>query len=206
MKDKEKVGFVAIYRKIQDHWIWDDPERFHAWVDILLSAQFHDSEKIIKGKLIKVPRGTWFISLRKLQKRWGWSRTKVDLFLSVLASEQMISTKKTTSGTFIKVLNYEIYQNPDTNKKAAEVHTEIHTKEHTEVHTEVQHTNKDNKDNKKNKKEKGFSMLRSCTWSEEEIQRYMEEVNEGKNPFGSQDVENEYFRIALDKRRERGIY
>lgn len=201
MKDKEKVGFVAIYRKIQDHWIWEDPERFHAWVDILMSAQFADSETIAKGKLIKVPRGTWFISLRKLEKRWGWSRPKVSLFLSMLVSEQMIDIKKTTCGTFIKVLNYEVYQSSDGRKNTANVHTDMHTDVTADMHTDMQHNNKNNKGNKENKSM--ASVLRKCTFEEDEIERNIDLCSNGKSPFPNIDIENEYFRIAMAKREER---
>lgn len=202
MKDKDKVGFVAIFRKIQDHWVWDDPERFHAWMDILISAQFHDSEKIIKGQLVKVPRGTWFISLRKLEKRWGWSRPKVSLFLSMLISEQMIDVKKTTNGTFIKVLNYEVYQSAEGRKRTANVTTDITTDVTTDIRTDVQHTNKDNKGNKENKKSMA-SFLRKCTFEEDEIERFMQLCEDHKSPFPNVDVENEYFKVAMAKREER---
>ena len=197
MSEDSKPGFVAIFRKIQDHWIWTDPDRFQAWVDILMSAQFADSEVMVKGKLVKVPRGTWFISLRKLQARWGWSRPKVSLFLSILESEQMIDIKKTTVGTLIKVRNYEVYQNPDNNKKAADVHTEMHTDVtadmHSDMHTDVQHNNKGNKGNKVNKKKK-TAPPSGWTFSEEEIQKMLRE-----------DPNNEeYFRAALKKRDEEG--
>lgn len=203
MKDKEKIGFVAIYRKIQDHWIWEDPERFHAWVDILISAQFHDSEKIIKGQLIKIPRGTWFISLRKLEKRWGWSRPKVMRFLSVLDSEQMVNIKSTTYGTFIKVLNYEVYQSAEGRKRTANVTTDITTDVTADIRTDVQHTNKDNKGNKENKKSTMASVLRKCTFEEDEIERNIDLCSNGKSPFPNIDIENEYFRIAMAKREER---
>ena len=110
MKDKEEVGFVAVFRKIQDHWVWDDPERFHAWIDILMSAQFADSEKIIKGHLVKVPRGTWFISQKTLESRWGWSKNKIRHFLQTLIEDEMVTVKGTADGTFITVVNYDIYQ------------------------------------------------------------------------------------------------
>ena len=205
MRDKEKVGYVAIFRKIQNHWIWDDPEMFHAWMDILLSAQFHDSSKVIHGKVIFVPRGSWFVAQTTLETRWKWSKNRIRHFLRSLERSDMITVKGTPDGTMLTIVNYELYQNPGTTKSTPKGTTEGTTKGTTEGTTEGTHTNHINQENQE-KKKKGFSMLRSCTWSEEEIQRYMEEVNEGKNPFGSQDVENEYFRIALDKRRERGIY
>lgn len=200
MKDKEKVGFVAVYRKIQDHWIWDDPERFHAWLDILMSAQFADSETIVKGKLVKVPRGTWFISLRKLEKRWGWSRPKVSLFLSMLESEQMINIKKTGLGTFIKVLNYEVYQNTDGKKKTADMHTDVHTDITTDMHADMQHKNKGNKNNKGNKIDETF--LSKCTYTKEEGDNYSRMVKAGEKPFPNAATEDEYWKRELEERRK----
>lgn len=191
MSKDDKPGFVAIFRKIQDHWIWEDPERFRAWCDILMSAQFVASETMAKGRVVKVPRGTWFISLRKLQRRWGWSRPKVTLFLSMLESEQMVSIKKTTSGTLIKVLNYDVYQNPDGRKKATDVHTDMHTDSTADVHTDVHHNNKGNKGNNVNKKKK--TAPPDFDFSEEEMARH--------------DPKDEaYWREALRREREGTLY
>lgn len=207
MKDKDKVGFVAIFRKIQDHWIWEDPERFHAWMDILISAQFHASEKIIKGQLVKVPRGTWFISLRKLEKRWGWSRPKVLRFLSVLESEQMVNVKSTTNGTFIKVLNYEVYQSPDGMKNTTDIHTDMHTDVrtdvtadmHTDMRTDVQHTNKENKRTKGTKRTSIKDPLSAYTFSQEEIDR-LDELGDEK-AFPNQEIADLYWRKVLQIER-----
>lgn len=204
-----KPGYISVHRKIQDHWIWSDPERFRAWMDILLSAQFHDSEKMVNGVLIKVPRGSWFVSQRTLQKRWGWSRTKVFMFLNTLKSEQMVNIKQTTRGSIIEVLNYEVYQSTEGRKKATDQtthHTTDQTTDQTtdwatDQTTDVHHTNKGNKGDKGNKS--FASVLRKCTFEEDEIQRNIKLCDEGKSPFPNIDIENEYFRIAMAKREER---
>lgn len=204
----EKPGFIAIHRKIQDNWIWDDPERLKAWLDILLSAQFHDSEVIVNGVLIKVPRGSWFVSQRTLQKRWGWSRTKVFMFLSMLTSEQMVNIKKTTRGSVIEVLNYDIYQTSDRRKKATDQTTDCTTDQTTDqtTHwttdqaTDVHHTNKVNKGNKEKKIRAFFS---KCEFTEEEGDRFYEMVQEGRTPFPNEEIADAYWKEALRRRNER---
>lgn len=204
----ERPGFIAIHRKIQDNWIWDDPERLKAWLDILLSAQFHDSEVIVNGVLIKIPRGSWFVSQRTLQKRWGWSRTKVFMFLSMLSSEQMVNIKKTTRGSVIEVLNYDIYQTPERKKKATDQTTDCTTDQTTDqtTHwttdqaTDVHHTNKVNKGNKE-KKIRAF--LSKCEFTEEEGDRFYEMVQDGRTPFPNEQIADAYWKEALRKRNER---
>ena len=201
MKDKDKVGFVAVFRKIQDHWVWDDPERFHAWIDILMSAQFADSEKIIKGHLVRVPRGTWFISQKTLETRWGWSKNKIRHFLQTLIEDEMVTVKGTADGTFITVVNYEFYQNPGTAKGTAEGTPKGKAEGTAEGTAEGKHNNKENKGNKENKSM--ASVLRKCTFEEDEIERNIDLCSNGKSPFPNIDIENEYFRIAMAKREER---
>lgn len=203
-------GYISVHRKIQEHWVWDDPERLRAWLDILLNAQFAPSEKMVHGTLIKVPRGTWFISQRKLQTRWGWSRTKVFMFLDTLESEQMISIKKTTHGSLIKVLNYELYQTDEWKKKTTN-HTTDHTTNQTTDHTtdqatdwatdqttEVQRNNKGNKVNKVNKR-KNQDPLSAYTFSEEEVER-LDKLGDEK-AFPNQEIADLYWRKVLQIER-----
>lgn len=207
MNDKGRPGFISIHRKIQDNWIWQDPERFRAWMDILLCAQFADSEVIVNGVLIKVPRGSWFVSQRTLQTRWGWSRTKVSMFLNMLVSEQMLDVKKTTRGSVLKVLNYDIYQDPSGRKKATDqtTHqatdctTDQTTDWTTDQATDVHHNNKANKANKANKVDKTF--LARCTYSKEEGDAFSEQVKSGKNPFPNAATEDAYWKEELEHRR-----
>lgn len=196
MSEDSKPGFIAIFRKIQDHWIWDDAERFRAWIDILISAQFHDSKVYIDGKLINVPRGSWFISQKSLETRWGWSKTKIRYFIRTLIEQGMITTEGTPRGTIITVVNYEVYQNPGTAKNTAKDTAES-TPKNTAGNTlddtsEGTHTNKGNNGNKVNKKKKTASP--EWTFERDEIERMLKE-----------DPDNEeYFQAALKKRDEEG--
>lgn len=196
----DKPGFVAIFRKIQDHWIWQDPERLHAWLDILISAQFHDSEKMIKGKLVKVPRGSWFISQKTLESRWGWSKNKIRHFIGTLVEEGMITAKGTTCGTILTVVNYELYQNPGTAKGTPKSTSEGTPEGTPEGKPEGTHTNKGNKGNKGNKIDEAF--LSKCTYTKEEGDSYASQVKEGKKPFPNAATEDEYWKRELEERRK----
>lgn len=192
----EKPGFIAVYRKIQDHWLWEDKERFYAWMDILLSAQFHDSKVLIGGNTITVPRGSWFVSLKTLETRWSWSRNKTRTFIRTLVSDGMLTTKRTPKGMLLTVVNYEVYQNggtsKGTSKSTPEGTTEGTSKGTSEGTSEGTHTNKGNKGNKVNKKKKTVSP--EWTFERDEIERMLKE-----------DPDNEeYFQAALKKRDEEG--
>ena len=193
----EKPGFIAVYRKIQDHWLWEDKERFYAWMDILLSAQFHDSNVLIGGNIITVPRGSWFVSLKTLETRWSWSRNKTRAFIRTLVSDGMLTTKRTPKGMLLTVVNYEVYQNggtsKGTSKSTAEGTTEGTAEGTSKGTSEGTHTNKGNKGNNGTRKKKTFD-LSACTFDREEIERMLRE-----------DPNNEeYFRAALKKRDEDG--
>lgn len=192
----ERPGFIAVYRKIQDHWLWEDKERFYAWMDILLSAQFHDSKVLIGGNTITVPRGSWFVSLKTLETRWSWSRNKTRTFIRTLVSDGMLTTKRTPKGMLLTVVNYEVYQNggtaKGTPKGTPEGTAEGTSKGTSEGTSEGTHTNKGNKGNKVNKKKKTVSP--EWTFERDEIERMLKE-----------DPDNEeYFQAALKKRDEEG--
>lgn len=205
------AGYIKLYRNIQKHWTWTDKpyDKARAWIDICLSASYHDSKVMAGGVLVKIPRGSWFTSIRSLQKRWGWGERKTRAFLQALVQDEMLTLTTTPRGTVLTLVNYEKYQGLN----GADADTDAGTHAGTnadgdadgDAGTDAVHS-KNIKKLEEGKKKKGFSMLRKCTWSEEEIARYMKEVEDGKNPFGSQEVEDEYFRVALDKQHERGIY
>ncbi|MFG6329458.1 MAG: hypothetical protein K1W06_08325 [Lachnospiraceae bacterium] len=105
----EKQGWIKLHRKIQDCFLWEEKpyDKARAWIDLLLSAAYYD-KKI--GDTVKSNKGSFATSSAKLAERWGWSRNKVNSFLAMLESEQMIHTTGTSRGTAITIVNYEKYQ------------------------------------------------------------------------------------------------
>lgn len=117
-------GWVSIHRSIYDNWIWDSKEEFDmrsAWIDLLLMANHEDKKVLIDGNLELVKRGQRITSIRKLCSRWKWSRTKVNNFLKLLEKDNMISLKiEPAKKTVITIVNYSLYQDGNTSKKAGE--------------------------------------------------------------------------------------
>lgn len=118
----EPTTFIKLDRAILDHWVnaRGEYDIFHAWVYILLNANYKEVKRYYKGSLQVVRRGELVTSERKLAEDWGWSKRRVHGFLDALQSDNMVSIKRTTDGTSIFVENYEKYQGVRTTDDTAE--------------------------------------------------------------------------------------
>lgn len=77
-----------------------------AWMDLCQMAQ-HD-EYDHRGITLK--RGEVLVAVREKAKDWGWSKSRVSRFFSLLASESMIGTVRgTPEGTIYRIENYDTY-------------------------------------------------------------------------------------------------
>ena len=109
-------GWIHLHRKIRDNWIWDDPEKLRAWIDILLMVNHEDRQIPFDGHIITIHKGQRLTSLQKLSERWGWSRNRVDRFLRLLDEAGMVTANRTPNGTVLTVVNWAFYQDTrDTN-------------------------------------------------------------------------------------------
>ena len=113
--DKNK-GFIYVWRDIQNHFLSDYKpfDKFHAWIDLLMLANHKDNRFLLGNNLVSVDRGSLITSELKLMERWGWSKTKVRAFLSLLESDSMITRKVDNKKTTITIVNYSVYQNSQT--------------------------------------------------------------------------------------------
>lgn len=122
-------GWIKLYRKTQDNFLWTEKpfDKARAWIDLLLMAMHQEEKMIVDGTKTTVARGSFITSRLKLADRWGWSLKKVDAYLKLLESEEMVTTKGTTKGTNVTIVKYEEYQimgsAEDTAKATAEVIT-----------------------------------------------------------------------------------
>ena len=110
------MAFIKLDRKIFEHYIWEEKpfDRARAWIDLIGLANHENKDFMQNGTLIHGKRGNVYRSKSWLAERWGWSRGKVDRFLGVLESEQMIEEKRirigTTNGTVLTIVNYGKFQ------------------------------------------------------------------------------------------------
>lgn len=113
-------GWISIHRKIQQSDIWLDKEPFDkrsAWIDLIMMVNHEDKQILFNGKFIEVKRGEKITSLKQLSDRWRWSTGKVKRFLNLLESGSMIELKTKRRYTSYKVVNYNVYQNEDIDKR-----------------------------------------------------------------------------------------
>lgn len=118
--DKHKSkGFIIVDRQIRDHWLWTDTpySRGQAWIDLLMMAGYEDKTIIFDGKPLKLRRGEFVTSIRKLASAWKWSQGKVSRFLNALESEQMITQKRSSKRITVFIVNYGVYQGSRSTKR-----------------------------------------------------------------------------------------
>ena len=139
-------GWVAIYRQVQDHWLWKDKpfSKGQAWIDILLLANHDDNKFLLGNELVEVKCGSFITSEIKLTERWGWSKTKVRAFLSLLQNDKMIVKKSDSKKTTITIVNYSDYAVFETAEKPQKNYEK--TAEKPQKNT----NNNDNNDNNEN--------------------------------------------------------
>ncbi len=112
-------GFIALYRQIREHWIWEKDKPFskvEAWIDLILEAGYKDQRREYKGNFYEVRRGQLLYSLRYLANRWNWSKNKVDRFLSLLECDAMIEHRPGHHLGYLTICNYNRY-NPSWDSK-----------------------------------------------------------------------------------------
>ena len=112
-------GWIRLYRSMLDNFLWKEERIFskaEAWLDILLRANFEKGTIIINKVKLDLEPGQLATTMVHLSKRWGWSRTKVDKFLTILENEQMVSIKRTSKYTLITILKWGFYQQDEQEK------------------------------------------------------------------------------------------
>lgn len=117
-------GWISLYRSILDNPLWQDKpfSKGQAWIDLLLLANHKDKKIMIGNSIVAVERGSFITSELKLMSRWGWSKTKVRAFLSILHKAQMIEKKSDSKKTIINIVNYSKYQELETTEKPLKDH------------------------------------------------------------------------------------
>lgn len=110
-------GWILLYRQIMDSTIWDDGtpfDRAHAWIDLIMLANFAEETRIISGQTVTIHRGQAFVSDKYLMDRWHWSRNRVRRFIRDIQNLGMGTAVRTGVGTWINIENYEKFQNSRT--------------------------------------------------------------------------------------------
>lgn len=114
-----------------NHWLWKDKpfSEGQAWIHLLLMANHESKTILFNGERIKIPRGSFITSMRKLANEWGWSKDRVSRFLTQLECDRMLDTKRDRTKTAVTIVNYGKFQNRrDTNKDSNKDSNKVQTR------------------------------------------------------------------------------
>lgn len=151
-------GWIKLHRSIMNHWVYDDYEMEHYWIDLLLLANHKQHKKYIFKNLIVIEAGQHHTSVRQLSARWNVSKDKVRSVLKTFEQDNMIITEKIYNGTLITIVNYGIYQGRKDTDKDTDSYTDSYTHQDTDKDTDsiLTRSNKNDIRMIKNDKEKRF--------------------------------------------------
>ena len=141
----ENNGWIKIYRQIQKHWVWDNPDYLKAWIAILITVNHEDNKVLIHGELFNCGRGESLLSLANWAKTFGkgWTIQRTRTFFNLLEKDKMINTEGCRKTTRLNVCNYDSYQEvQQTNNRQTTSKQQANNKQIT--------TNKNDKNDKKN--------------------------------------------------------
>ncbi len=103
-------GYVKLWRKIKDSFIWEDPEALKLWLHLLMEANYQDREHIFNGKVEKIKRGELICGRHSLESQLGINESKIYRLLNIMEKEQLIEQRKTNVFTLISIVKYQDYQ------------------------------------------------------------------------------------------------
>ncbi len=112
-------GWIKLHRSILENFLWQEERKFskaEAWLDLLLTANYEERKVLISGQSVDVEAGQILTTMKYLAQHWGWSGSKVKLFLNLLENEGMITTKRTSKYTLITILKWGFYQGQEVEK------------------------------------------------------------------------------------------
>lgn len=105
-------GWIALHRSIIDHWVWNtSSKRLQRWIDLIFLASWQPEKEVFFGNgLVKLKRGQYATSTRRLMQRWHTNNHIVSDTLKLFESAGMISIDRKRNWMVITVCNYEKYQ------------------------------------------------------------------------------------------------
>lgn len=150
-----KKRWIKLFYGIKDSAVWSDPLRLKAWLDILLSANYKDKEWFKNGQPIKVNRGQFVTSIRKLSLEWKCSRDTVRRILKQFDDLDMIRHEvRPGKYTLITVVKYGVFQDVSDVYSSTDKATDKDTDEYTDKATDKDTDTTQHKNIKNIKKEK----------------------------------------------------
>lgn len=189
------AGWISLHRSIEEHWLFKDERtfsKFEAWIDLLLMVNHKDKKILLGNELILVKRGQKITSIRKLCERWKWSNNKVKKFLNLLESDGMLIVKSDSKKTLLTVVNYDVYQNEDLEKRRKSDSKATRSHLDSDANASRMHTNNNvNKDNNVNNDNKVISSSNNDDFKTV-VSMYQENIELNPAPVTFQKIQQDF--------------
>ena len=100
------MGYIKIFRKLQNWDYYGEPNMVAVWVHLLLNANWEDT--VWRGEYLE--RGSFVTSVRSLSVEIGLSEKQIRLCLKKLENGKQIIIEGANKWTKITICNYATYQ------------------------------------------------------------------------------------------------
>lgn len=145
-------GWISIYRKIQNSFVWTNSDQLKLWLLILMKANHSENKFLFNGEELSVSKGQMVTGVNVLASDFNEGVKPVNRvagrtlwrWLKKFEKEQMLSIESTSKYSVITVLNWDEYQQNDNHLSSSGQSSVKH----------LSTNNNDNNDNNENNKTK----------------------------------------------------
>ena len=167
------MGYIKIFRKLQNWDYYGEPNMVAVWVHLLLNANWEDT--VWRGEYLE--RGSFVTSIRSLSVEIGLSEKQIRLCLKKLEKGKQIIIEGANKWTKITICNYATYQDEQDSEGQTKV-TQSGNQMSGERATDKEYKNTRNKEEKTStivdvKKPK---TTRFCPPTAEEVRAYADSI------------------------------
>lgn len=142
-------GWISIYRKIQNSFVWTNSDQLKLWLLILMKANHSENKFLFNGEELSVSKGQMVTGVNVLASDFNEGVKPVNRvagrtlwrWLKKFEKEQMLSIESTSKYSVITVLNWDEYQQNDNHLSSS-------------GQSSVKHLSTNNNDNNENNKTK----------------------------------------------------
>ncbi len=114
----QNVGWVKLHRKLLESPLSENPNHLVVWIHLLLRASYGSRKAYFGGKQIVLQPGQLIIGYTKLSEYTGLPRSTCRRAVEAAAKRNAIGTQSEREATLITVLNWESYQERETQADA----------------------------------------------------------------------------------------
>lgn len=142
-------GWISLYRKIQNSFVWTNSDQLKLWLLILMKASHSENKFLFNGEELSVSKGQMVTGVNVLASDFNEGVKPVNRvagrtlwrWLKKFEKEQMLSIESTSKYSVITVLNWDEYQQNDNHLSSS-------------GQSSVKHLSTNNNDNNENNKTK----------------------------------------------------